>query len=73
MITKDNAELLQMSGLRSPYLGKLGVVEENALADLILVDGDPFKDLSLLTQPKMKFIVIMKDGKIFKDISHSEK
>ena len=58
------------SGLRSPYLGKLGVVEENALADLILVDGDPFKDLSLLTQPKMKFIVIMKDGKIFKDISH---
>ena len=49
MITQDNGELLQLSGLRSPYPGKLGVVEEQALADLLLVDGNPLKDLSIIT------------------------
>ena len=41
MATADNAELLALSGPRNPYPGKLGVVEEGALADLLLVDGDP--------------------------------
>ena len=34
-------------GLRSPYPGKLGVVEEGALADLILVDGNPLENIQL--------------------------
>ncbi|WP_291787335.1 amidohydrolase family protein [Cecembia sp.] len=67
MVTHDNAELLQLSGLRSPYPGKLGVVEEGALADLILVDGDPLADLSLIANPAEKFVVIMKDGKVYKN------
>jgi imidazolonepropionase-like amidohydrolase len=41
MATATNGELLAMSGLRNPYPGKLGVVEEGALADLLLVDGNP--------------------------------
>src|SRR5262249_15667092 len=41
MATVINAELLELSGPRNPYPGKIGVVEEGALADLILVDGDP--------------------------------
>src|SRR5262249_33754040 len=41
MATRTNAELLELSGKRNPYPGKLGVVEEGALADLLLVDGDP--------------------------------
>ena len=41
MATAVNGELLAMSGPRNPYPGKLGVIEEGALADLILVDGDP--------------------------------
>jgi imidazolonepropionase-like amidohydrolase len=45
MATSTNAELLAMSGVRSPYKGKLGVVEEGALADLLLVDGDPIANL----------------------------
>lgn len=68
MVTHDNAELLQLSGLRSPYPGKLGVVEEGALADLILVDGDPLTDLSLIANPAVKFVVIMKDGKVCKNL-----
>ncbi|WP_293886474.1 MULTISPECIES: metal-dependent hydrolase family protein [unclassified Sphingobacterium] len=67
MVTHDNGELLQLSGLRSPYPGKLGSVEEGALADLILVDGDPLKDLKLLADPDKNFLVIMKDGQIYKN------
>jgi imidazolonepropionase-like amidohydrolase len=66
-LTYDNAQLLALSGPRNPYPGKLGVVEESALADLLLVDGDPMADVSLLADPKAKFVVIMKDGKIFKN------
>ncbi len=67
MVTHDNGELLQLSGLRSPYPGKLGSIEEGALADLILVDGDPLKDLKLLADPDKNFLVIMKDGQIYKN------
>ncbi|MGJ1415567.1 amidohydrolase family protein [Sphingobacterium multivorum] len=67
MITQDNGELLQLSGLRSPYPGKLGAVEEGALADLILVDGDPLKNLKLLADPEKNFLLIMKDGQIYKN------
>lgn len=67
MITQDNAELLQLSGLRSPYPGKLGVVEEKAYADLLVVDGNPLKDLSLIANPEKSFVLIMKGGKIYKN------
>jgi len=68
MATADNAELLALSGKRSPYAGKLGVVEEGALADLLLVDGDPIANLELMANPDKNLRVIMKDGKVFKNI-----
>jgi len=67
MATSTNAELLALSGLRNPYPGKLGVVEEGALADLLLVDGDPIANIELIEDPAKNFLVIMKDGKIYKD------
>jgi imidazolonepropionase-like amidohydrolase len=67
MATSTNAELLALSGKRNPYPGKLGVVEEGALADLLLVEGDPTVDLSLVADPEKNFVVIMKDGKIYKN------
>jgi imidazolonepropionase-like amidohydrolase len=67
MATSTNAELLKMSGLRNPYAGSLGVVEQGALADLILVDGNPLDDLALVADPAKNFLVIMKDGKVFKN------
>jgi imidazolonepropionase-like amidohydrolase len=71
MATRTNAELLAMSGKRSPYAGKLGVVEEGALADLLLVDGNPIADINLVADPAKNFVVIMKDGKIYKNtVSH---
>lgn len=73
MITQDNGELLQLSGLRSPYPGKLGVVEEQALADLLLVDGDPLKDLSIIANPEKNFLLIMKNGQLYKNIVKAKK
>jgi imidazolonepropionase-like amidohydrolase len=67
MATHDNAELFKMCGPRDPYPGKLGVVEEGALADLLLVDGNPLPDLDLMADPDKNFVVIMKDGKIYKN------
>jgi len=67
MATGTNAELLAMSGKRNPYPGKLGVIEEGALADLLLVDGNPIEDMKLIEDPAKNFVVIMKDGKIYKN------
>jgi len=67
MATADNAELLALSGPRSPYAGKLGVVEEGALADLLLVDGDPLANIKLIEDPGKNLMIIMKDGKIYKN------
>jgi imidazolonepropionase-like amidohydrolase len=73
MATRDNAALLAMSGPRNPYPGKLGVVEEGALADLLLVDGDPLSELALLEDYARNIVVIMKDGIVYKDATDSER
>jgi imidazolonepropionase-like amidohydrolase len=67
MATGTNAQLLAMSGKRSPYSGRLGVVEEGALADILLVDGNPIGDITLIENPVKNFVLIMKDGKIYKN------
>ncbi len=67
MATGTNAQLLKLSGPRDPYPGKLGVVEEGALADLLLVDGDPMANLKLIEDPQKNLLLIMKDGRIYKN------
>jgi imidazolonepropionase-like amidohydrolase len=67
MATSTNAELLALSGKRNPYPGKLGVVEQGALADLLLVDGNPLENLNLVADADKNFLVIMKDGAIYKN------
>ncbi len=67
MVTHDNAQLLALSGFRSPYEGRLGVVEEGALADLLLINGNPLTQIELITKPEKNFLVIMKNGKLYKN------
>jgi imidazolonepropionase-like amidohydrolase len=68
MITHDNGELLAFSGKRSPYRdGKLGVIEEGAYADLLLVDGNPLKNLDVMVDYTKNFVLIVKDGKVYKN------
>jgi imidazolonepropionase-like amidohydrolase len=68
MATHDNAQLLKMCGPRDPYPGELGVLKEGAYADMILVDGDPLKNLDLVADPDKNFVMIMKDGKVYKNL-----
>ncbi len=68
MATSTNAELLALCGPRNPYRdGALGVIKEGAYADMILVNGNPLKNLDLVTDPDENFKIIMKDGKIYKN------
>jgi imidazolonepropionase-like amidohydrolase len=65
--TSVNGEILALSGPRNPYPGKLGVIEKGALADILLIDGNPLEDISILLNPEENLALIMKDGKIFKN------
>jgi imidazolonepropionase-like amidohydrolase len=57
--TSGNAALLEAEG-------ELGVVSDGALADLIVVDGDPLADLGLLQDQGAHIPVVMRGGHIFK-------
>jgi imidazolonepropionase-like amidohydrolase len=67
MATSTNASLLAMSGPRNPYPGKVGVIEAEAYADLLLIDGDPIADIKLVAEPEKNLKLIMKDGRIYKN------
>lgn len=68
MVTSINAEMLRLSGPRNPYQeGKLGELTEGAYADLIIINGNPLKEFDLLNNPEENFLLIMKDGKVYKN------
>jgi len=66
MATATNGELLQLTGPRNPYPGTIGVIEKGAFADLLLVEGNPLENIRLVANPE-NFVVIMKDGNIYKN------
>ena len=76
--TSVAGELLALTGRNNPYPGKLGVIEEGALADLLIVDGNPLEDITVVgANPKWydakprdgveTILLIMKGGKIYKN------
>ena len=66
--TSLNGELLRLSGIRNPYKERyLGVIQEGAYADILLVDGNPLDDISVLEDYESNLVVIMKDGQIYKN------
>ena len=67
-VTGNNGEVLAMSGLKNPYPdGPLGVIKPGAYADIILVNGDPGKDIKILMDAEQNIDLIMKDGVIYKN------
>jgi imidazolonepropionase-like amidohydrolase len=57
--TSINAELMMMEG-------KIGCVKPGAFADLIVVDGDPLKDIGLLAKDGKKLTTIVRAGEVIK-------
>lgn len=47
--------------------GKLGVIKPGAAADLLVVDGDPLRDIKVLTRPAEKLRLIMARGRVVRD------
>jgi imidazolonepropionase-like amidohydrolase len=79
-MTSVAGELAALTGLNNPYPARLGVIEEGAYADIILVDGNPLEDLSVLGAQESLFQVaaretetvetiqlVMKDGVIYRN------
>ena len=67
-ITGNNGKVLALSGLKNPYPGAdLGVIKEGAFADILIVNGDPTRDIRLLMDAEKNIGLIMKDGKIYKN------
>lgn len=67
MATSTNAELLALSNMRTPYPRKVGVIERDAFADMLVVDGNPLDDIRLLENPGDNLVVIMKNGRAHKN------
>lgn len=66
--TSYAAKWLAKSGTKNPYReGPLGVIKVGAYADMLLVKGNPVKDVSIMADWKNNLKVIMKDGKIYKN------
>ncbi|WP_204113195.1 metal-dependent hydrolase family protein [Shimia biformata] len=65
--TANSGELLQLSGDRSPYPGVVGQLVEGAHADLLLIDGNPLDDISILEDHANVLDLIMKGGVIYKN------
>lgn len=67
LLTSGNAELAGLSGARNPYPAKLGRIEAGAYADILVIDGNPLEDISLIADPEQTMKLIMKDGRIHKN------
>jgi imidazolonepropionase-like amidohydrolase len=66
--TSIGGEILALSGPRNRYReGPLGVIKEGAYADLLIIEGNPLKDITILADPEKNLKLIMKDGKIYKN------
>lgn len=67
LLTSGNAELLALSGPRNPYPAQLGRIAAGAYADLLVLDGNPLEDISLIADPERTLKLVMKDGRIHKN------
>jgi imidazolonepropionase-like amidohydrolase len=53
--------------VRAILIPESWVIEQGALADLLVVNGNPLDDITLIAKPEEGLAVIMKDGTIYKN------
>jgi len=67
LATGAAGDLLALSGARAPYDRRVGILAKDSFADLLVVDGDPARDLGWLESPDTSLRLVMKGGKIFRN------
>lgn len=64
--TGNGGKIVGLCGKRNPY-GKVGVIEENAMADILIYSKNPLEDVSIVEDYENNLKLIIKDGKVFKN------
>ena len=64
--TGNGGTIVGMSGKRNPY-GKLGVIEEGAMADILIYSANPLEDVAVVNDPETNLKLIIKDGNVYKN------
>ena len=65
--TSESAKVIRMSGKLNRY-GNFGEIREGWVADLLLINGEPLVDISVLRDPENNLALIMKGGEIVKNL-----
>ena len=64
--TGNGGKIVALSGKRNPY-GKLGVIEEDAMADVLIYSKNPLEDVAIVEDYDNNLKLIVKDGKVYKN------
>ena len=64
--TGNGGKIVALTGKRNPY-GKLGVIEEGAMADVLIYSKNPLEDVSIVEDYDTNLKLIIKDGVVFKN------
>ena len=64
--TGNGGKIVAMCGKRNPY-GKVGVIEEGAMADVLIYSKNPLEDVSIVEDYENNLKLVVKDGKVYKN------
>ncbi len=64
--TGNGGKIVGMTGKRNPY-GKLGVIEEGAMADILIYSANPLEDVAVVADYENNLKLIVKDGNVYKN------
>ena len=64
--TSESAKVIRMAGKLNRH-GNFGEIREGWVADILLINGEPLQDISVLRDPGQNLALIMKGGKIIKN------
>ena len=65
--TSESAKVIRMAGRLNRH-GNFGEIREGWVADLLLINGEPLEDISVLRDPENNLALIMKGGKVVKNL-----
>lgn len=64
--TGNGGKIVGLCGKRNPY-GRVGVIEEGAMADVLIYSKNPLEDVSIVEDYENNLKLIVKDGKLYKN------